>query len=94
MIIPCVFKNYPEYSPKFNYENYCGDSIYIFEYIVSFFSKYYYFLLEEPKKSKKKSKSKTLGELQEEGEFHIKPSTEEPELHDSQWPLLMKVVYF
>ncbi|BES88353.1 DKCLD (NUC011) domain [Nesidiocoris tenuis] len=42
-------------------------------------------------KSKKKSKkSKTLGEFQEEGEFHIQPSTETPELHSSEWPLLMK----
>lgn len=33
----------------------------------------------------------SLGDFQEEGEFHIKPSSEEPELHSSNWPLLMKV---
>lgn len=38
----------------------------------------------------KSKKGKTLGDLQEEGEFHIKPSSETPELHSSNWPLLMK----
>ncbi|KAL1124127.1 hypothetical protein AAG570_001897 [Ranatra chinensis] len=42
-------------------------------------------------KSKSKSKkAKSLGELQEEGEFHIKPSEDAPELQSSNWPLLMK----
>ncbi|XP_073987730.1 dyskerin pseudouridine synthase 1 Nop60B [Rhodnius prolixus] len=39
---------------------------------------------------KKSKKVMSLGDFQEEGEFHIKPSSEEPELHSSNWPLLMK----
>ncbi|KAF6214798.1 hypothetical protein GE061_009541 [Apolygus lucorum] len=43
-----------------------------------------------PKPKKKSKKSKSLGEFQEQGEFHIKPSSDVPELHSSEWPLLMK----
>lgn len=43
-----------------------------------------------PKPKKKSKKLKNLGEFQEQGEFHIKPSDDIPELHSSDWPLLMK----
>uniref|UniRef100_A0A069DU67 Putative pseudouridine synthase n=1 Tax=Panstrongylus megistus TaxID=65343 RepID=A0A069DU67_9HEMI len=46
-------------------------------------------MVEETGKKKSK-KVMSLGDFQEEGEFHIKPSSEEPELHSSNWPLLMK----
>ncbi|VDM85047.1 unnamed protein product [Strongylus vulgaris] len=32
-----------------------------------------------------------LGEAQETGTFHLKPSTAEPSLKSDQWPLLLKV---
>jgi len=41
--------------------------------------------------SKKKHKShKTLGDIQQETDFHLKPSSEESNLKTSQWPLLLK----
>lgn len=46
--------------------------------------------MAEEVRKKKEKKMKSLGEFQEEGEFHIKPSSEIPELHTSDWPLLMK----
>ncbi|CAH1389442.1 unnamed protein product [Nezara viridula] len=33
---------------------------------------------------------KSLEDFTDEGEFHIKPSTEIPEVHSAHWPLLMK----
>lgn len=46
--------------------------------------------METEVKKKKSKKLKSLEEFREEGEFHIKPSTEIPELQSSHWPLLMK----
>jgi len=47
-------------------------------------------MTEVSDKKKKSRKSKTLGELQEEGQFYVVPSSGEPELHCAEWPLLMK----
>lgn len=46
---------------------------------------------ESPKSAKKSSKhKKSLGEIQREGDFHLKPSEKGSQLNDDQWPLLLK----
>ncbi|CAG2170436.1 unnamed protein product, partial [Oppiella nova] len=45
----------------------------------------------EDKTSKKKHKSpQTLGEIQRQQDFFLKPSSAEPSLNAEQWPLLLK----
>ncbi|KAK9510257.1 hypothetical protein O3M35_005080 [Rhynocoris fuscipes] len=46
--------------------------------------------MTEVESKKKSKKMKSLGDFQEEGEFHIKPTSEIPVLPTSDWPLLMK----
>uniref|UniRef100_A0A915D281 Putative H/ACA ribonucleoprotein complex subunit 4 n=1 Tax=Ditylenchus dipsaci TaxID=166011 RepID=A0A915D281_9BILA len=38
----------------------------------------------------KKKEKQSIGEMQSEGEFAIKPSSEETKLHSEDWPLLLK----
>lgn len=47
-------------------------------------------LLPNTKEKKKKRKDKSLGDVQAETDFYIKPSSEQPTLNSDQWPLLLK----
>lgn len=41
-----------------------------------------------------KKDKKSVGELQEEGEFSVKPTSEGPKLTSDKWPLLLKVAHY